>query len=355
VGAAVASAGAVAAGAGGFGLAGRVDVAASRRAVGTLVPTVPAPPIPAGAAFPELGTPPFITPIADFYRIDINLAVPQLRAEDAALRITGMVDRPLEFSFDDIRSMPLVEKTITMTCVSNEVGGPYVSTANFIGVPLLDLLDRAGVRAGAEQVVGHSVDGFTLGTPLELLRDAGDAMVAIGMNREALLPEHGFPMRTVVPGLYGYVSATKWLTELELATFDVKPYWVRRGWDGQPPGVAPIKISSRIDAPTSFQRVPGGDVTVAGTAWAQGRGISRVELRLDRGDWQPAHLAPEVNPFTWRMFRLTTPLDPGQHTVTCRAFDGTGQMQAEERLRLINPGPVPDGSTGWHSMIFTVE
>lgn len=356
VGAVAASAGAALAGAGGFGLARRIDVAASRRAVGALVPAIPAPPIPAGAAFPELGTPSFITPIADFYRIDINLAVPQLRAEDAALRITGMVERPLEFSFNDIRSMPLVERTITMTCVSNEVGGPYVSTANFIGVPLLDLLARAGVRDGAQQVVGHSVDGFTLGTPLELLRDAGkEAMVAIGMNREALLPEHGFPMRTVVPGLYGYVSATKWLTELELATFDVKPYWVRRGWDGEPPGVAPIKISSRIDAPTSFQRVQGGDVTVAGTAWAQGRGISGVELRFDTGDWQPADLAPEVNPFTWRMFRLTTALPPGQHTVTCRAIDGTGQMQAEERLRLINPGPVPDGSTGWHSMIFTVE
>lgn len=356
VGAVAASAGAVVAGAGGFGLARRTDVAASRRAVGALLPAIPAPPIPAGAAFPELGTPPFITPIADFYRIDINLAVPQLRAEDATLRITGMVDEPLEFSFDDIRSMPLVEKTITMTCVSNEVGGPYVSTANFIGVPLLDLLDRAGVRDGAQQVVGHSVDGFTLGTPLELLRRTGrDAMVAIGMNREALLPEHGFPMRTVVPGLYGYVSATKWLTELELATFDVKPYWVRRGWDGQPPGVAPIKISSRIDAPKSFQRVPGGDVTVAGTAWAQGRGISRVDLRFDQGDWQSAELGSEVSPLTWRMFRLTTALPPGQHTVTCRAVDGTGQMQAQERLRLINPGPVPDGSTGWHSMIFTVE
>ena len=351
-----AAAGALLAGAGGVLLAKRVDVAASRRAVGELIPTTPAPPIPAEAAFPELGTPTFITPSADFYRIDINLSVPQLRAEDAVLRITGMVDQPVEFSFDDIRSMPLREQTITMTCVSNEVGGPYVSTSNFIGVPLLDLLDRAGIQDGAEQVVGHSVDGFTLGTPLDLLRNAGkEAMVVIGMNREALLPEHGFPMRTVVPGLYGYVSATKWLTELELTTYDVKPYWVKRGWDGQPPGVAPIKISSRIDAPTSFQRLPAGEVTVAGTAWAQGRGISRVEVRFDNEPWRPAELATEVNPNTWRMFRLTRALPPGQHTVACRAFDGSGTMQTEERLRLINPGPVPDGSTGWHSMIFTVQ
>ncbi|BBY30854.1 molybdopterin-dependent oxidoreductase [Mycolicibacterium sediminis] len=356
VGALAASVGAAAAGAGGLVLTRRIDVTASRRAVGELVPETPAPPIPAGAAFPESGTPPFLTPIADFYRIDVNLAVPQLRAEDATLRITGLVNEPLELTFDDIRSMPLVEKTITMTCVSNEVGGPYVSTTNFIGVPLLALLERAGIADGAQQLVGHSVDGFTIGTPLDMLRAAGDeAMLAIGMDRRALPPEHGFPMRTVVPGLYGYVSATKWLTELELATYDVIPYWVERGWDGQPPGVVPIKISSRIDAPKSFQQVPGGDVTIAGTAWAQGRGISRVEVRIDKGDWQPAELATEVNPFTWRMFRLTTSLPSGQHTVACRAVDGSGVMQVEERLRLINPGPVPDGSTGWHSIVFTVE
>lgn len=356
VGALAASIGAVAAGTGGLALSRRIDAAASRRAVGDLVPTTPAPPIPPAAAFPELGTPPFLTPLADFYRIDVNLSVPQLRAEDATLRITGMVDEPLELTFDDIRSMPLVEKTITMTCVSNEVGGPYVSTTNFIGVPLLALLERAGIADGAQQLVGHSVDGFTIGTPLDMLRAAGDeAMLAIGMNRKALPTEHGFPMRTVVPGLYGYVSATKWLTELELATYDVKPYWVERGWDGQPPGVVPIKISSRIDAPKSFQRVPGGPVTIAGTAWAQGRGISRVEVRVDTDEWQPAELATEVNPFTWRMFRLTTPLPAGQHTVACRAYDGSGVMQVEERLRLINPGPVPDGSTGWHSIVFTVE
>jgi DMSO/TMAO reductase YedYZ molybdopterin-dependent catalytic subunit len=200
------------------------------------------------------------------------------------------------------------------------------------------------------------VDGFTLGTPLEAIRDAGDnAMLAIGMNREPLLPEHGFPMRTVVPGLYGYVSATKWVTELELATYDFKPYWVQRGWDGQPPGVVPIKISSRVDAPGAFERVAGGRVTVAGTAWAQGRGVSRVEIRFDNDQWEPAELAAEINPNTWRMFRLTKQLPPGQHRVTCRAIDGEGNMQAEERMGIITPGPAPDGSTGWHSIVFSVE
>lgn len=354
VGALGTTAGVAAAGLGGFTLAGQRDVEASRRAIGALVPAVPAPPIPAGAAFPELGTPRFLTPIADFYRIDINLTVPRLRAEDAALRITGMVEKPMTLTFNEIRNMPLVEKTITMTCVSNPVGGPYVSTANFIGVPLITLLDRAGVQSGATQLVGHSVDGFTIGTPVQAIRDADGALLVIGMNREPLLPEHGFPMRTVVPGLYGYVSATKWVTELELATYDVRPYWVERGWDGQPPGVAPIKLSSRIDAPGAFQKVPGADVTVAGTAWAQGRGIERVEVRVDDGDWEPAQLGVAVNPNTWRMFRLTKALAPGQHTVTCRAVDALGNLQAQDRLGVITPGPTPDGATGWHSIVFTV-
>ena len=340
----------------GSALQRRIDVDASRMAVGALIPAIPAPPIPAGAAFPELGTPTFLTPSQDFYRIDINLTVPALRAEDAVLKITGLVDRELSIPYSEIRRMPLVEKTITMTCVSNEVGGPYVSTSNFIGVPLIDLLDRAGIRAEATQVVGRSADGFTIGTPLQLLRDAGDeALLAIGMNREPLLPEHGFPMRTVVPGLYGYVSATKWLTELELATYDVKPYWVKRGWDGAPPGVVPIKISSRVDSPAPFQQLPAGEVTVAGTAWAQGRGLERVEVRFDDGEWEDAELATEVNKYTWRMFRLTRPLQPGLHKVTVRATDGTGVTQPQERLRLINPGPTPDGSTGWHAIDFSVD
>ncbi|MFB9387743.1 molybdopterin-dependent oxidoreductase, partial [Pseudonocardia petroleophila] len=203
-----------------------------------LVPAAPSPPIPAGAAFPELGTPTFLTPAAEFYRVDVNLTVPQLRAEDARLRITGLVDREIELTYDDVRAHRLVERPITMTCVSNYVGGPYVSTAAFIGVPLTDLLLEAGVRPEATQLIGRSVDGFTIGTPLRRVLQAEDrAMLAIGMNGEPLLPEHGFPMRTVIPGLYGYVSATKWVTELELTTFDVDPYWEQRGWDGDPEGI----------------------------------------------------------------------------------------------------------------------
>jgi len=352
-GSAAVATGAALAGVGGAALAGRVDVGASRRAVGAIVPDVPAPPIPANAAFPELGTPTFLTPSPEFYRVDINLTVPQLRAEDVTLRIHGMVDREIELSFDDIRSRRLFEKTITMTCVSNYVGGPYVSTSNFVGVPLVELLAEAGVQPGATQLVGRSDDGFTIGTPLQQVYDAGeDALLVIGMNREALLPEHGFPLRVVVPGLYGYVSATKWLTELELTTFDFDPYWEERGWDGDPQGIVPIKISSRVDAPRPFQVVPPGPVTIAGTAWAQGRGIQRVEVQFDDGPWQPAELGAPVNVNTWRMWRITQPLDPGLHRVVVRAVDRTGELQVEPRVGPINPGP--DGSTGWHSVQFRV-
>ena len=346
-------AGAAAAGVAGSVLANRIDVEASRRAIGTLDPVSPAPPIPDNAAFPSLGAPTFLTPSKDFYRIDINISVPRLRAEDAVLQIIGMVDQPVELSFDEIRRMPLVEKTITMTCVSNPVGGPYVSTSNFVGVPLMQLLDRAGVRPEVTQLVGRSGDGFTIGTPMQVVRDAGDdALLAIGTNREPLLPEHGFPMRTVIPGLYGYVSATKWLTELELTTFNFDPYWEKRGWDGDPDGIVPIKISSRVDSPGPFEQVPGGQVTAAGTAWAQGRGIKRVELMFDDGEWEPAELAAEVNPNTWRMWRLTKPLSPGTHQLTVCAVDGDGTLQQQERVGPISPGP--DGSTGWHSISFTM-
>ncbi|MHA6783277.1 molybdopterin-dependent oxidoreductase [Pseudonocardia saturnea] len=350
--------GGVAAGAALMGLGGellsrRVDVAASRAAVGRLVPAAPTPPIPAGAAFPELGTPTFLTPPVDFYRVDVNLTVPQLRAEDAVLRITGLVDREVELTYADIRARPLVERPITMTCVSNYVGGPYVSTSAFIGVPLSDLLAEAGVRPEATQLIGRSADGFTIGTPLRRVLQAEDrALLAIGMGGEPLLPEHGFPMRTVIPGLYGYVSATKWVTELELTTFDVDPYWEQRGWDGDPEGIVTIKTSSRIDAPGSFARLSAGEVTIAGTAWAQTIGIDRVEISVDEGPWEDTELGVEVNVDTWRMWRARRTLGPGLHSVTVRATDRSGYTQTADRVDPINPGP--DGSTGLHSNTFTV-
>ncbi len=326
----------------------RVDVQASRRAVGEIRPSVAAPPIPAGADFARDGTPSFITSNADFYRVDTALVVPRVRAENWSLRVHGMVDRELELSFDDLRNRRLVEKTITMTCVSNEVGGPYVSTANFVGVPLREVLREAGVRSGADQLVSKSVDGWTAGSPTEVvMEDSRDALLAIAMNGEPLPAEHGFPVRIVVPGLYGYVSATKWLADIELTTFDAfDAYWKRRGWGER----GPIKTMSRIDRPTGFQKVRGGKVVVAGVAWAQTTGVDAVEVRVDGGPWTPATLSAEVNLDTWRMWRTELDLAPGGHTAECRATDRSGYTQTQERAE-----PIPDGATGWHSAFFTVQ
>jgi len=344
-------AGATAAAAGVAGLSGqllgkRVDVQASRRAVGTIIPATKAPAVPAGADFATDGTPPFITANAEFYRVDTALVVPRLRAEDWSLRVHGMVDRELMLRYDDLRNRQLVEQTVTLTCVSNEVGGPYISTATFIGVPLRDVLIEAGVRSGADQLASRSVDGWTSGTPTEVVLEPDrGALLALAMNGEPLPAEHGFPVRMVVPGLYGYVSATKWLADLELTTFDAfDPYWARRGWAKK----APIKTMSRIDRPTGFQRVPAGKVVVAGVAWAQHRGVEGVEVRVDRGPWTEATLATVVNLDTWRMWRVELNLPKGGHTVEARATDKTGHTQPEQRAQ-----PVPDGATGWHSVFFT--
>ncbi|MDR7299957.1 molybdopterin-dependent oxidoreductase [Haloactinomyces albus] len=339
---------AVAAGAAGFGgqvLADRKGVRASRQAVGPLVPARRAPTIPPGADFTKSGTPPFITPNPDFYRIDTALSVPQVGTEDWHLRVHGMVEKELNWTFDDLMRRRLVEKTITMTCVSNPVGGPYISTANFIGVPLRDVLLEAGVRPGAEQVFSTSVDGFTAGTPVDALLDPDrGALLAVSMNGTPLPAEHGFPVRMVTPGLYGYVSATKWLTDLELTTWDKRTYWEERGWAER----APIKTQSRIDTPLGFGKVPAGRVTVAGIAWAQTVGIARVEVRADGGPWKDAQLADPVNIDTWRMWRTELDLSPGGHTIECRATDRSGYTQTPERVPV-----VPDGATGWHSVFFT--
>jgi DMSO/TMAO reductase YedYZ molybdopterin-dependent catalytic subunit len=346
--------GATAAGAGLAGLVGqflgnRIDVEGSRAAVGAIKPTTPAPELPPGVDFASQGTPTFITPNKDFYRVDTALSVPRLRAEDWKLRVHGMVDRELTLDYEDLRSRDLVERTITMTCVSNEVGGPYVSTANFTGVLLRDVLMEAGVKPGADQLFGTSSDGWTAGSPVDVVMEADrGAMLALGMNGEPLPVEHGFPVRMIVPGLYGYISATKWLVDLELTTFDAKQsYWIDRGWGR----LGPIKPMSRIDTPKGLSRLTGGGrTTVSGVAWAQPKGVAKVEVRSDGGPWQDATLAADVNDSAWRMWKIELDLPVGGHTVECRATDKSGFVQPQERV-----APIPDGATGWHSAFFTVE
>ncbi|RJQ78068.1 molybdopterin-binding protein [Pseudonocardiaceae bacterium YIM PH 21723] len=341
----------VAAGAGVAGVGGQLlsaarDAESSRAAIGRIVPAVPAPPLPRDVDFHGAGTPTFLTGNSDFYRIDTALSVPQVRAEDWELRIHGMVDREMRFRFDDIRRRTLIERPITMTCVSNEVGGPYVSTSNFIGVPIRDLLMEAGVKPGADQVAQRSADGWTCGTPTEaLLDEKRGAMLAIGMNGEPLPLEHGFPVRLVVPGLYGYVSATKWLVDMELTTWNAfDGYWVKRTWGKK----GPIKTESRIDRPRGLETVKTGRFTVAGTSWAQPHGVDKVEVRHNGGEWVAAQLSTEVSGSTWRLWKLDLDLRAGDHRVEVRATDRTGYTQTEQRAPVL-----PDGATGWHSIFFS--
>jgi len=292
------------------------------------------------------GIAPFFTSNRDFYRVDTALIVPQVPAETSRLRIHGLVDREVTLDFDELLSRPLVEADITLTCVSNTVGGKLVGNARWLGVPLRELLDEAGVRADADQIVGRSVDGFTAGFPVAAAYDR-NALVAVGMNGEALPLEHGFPARLVTPGLYGYVSATKWLTELELTRFDTfDQYWVRRGWDAQ----APIKTMARIDTPRSLARLSPGRTTVGGVAWAQTRGIEQVEIRIDDGPWAAARLADADGTDTWRQWRFEWDATAGRHQLSARATDGTGELQTEERAE-----PFPNGASGWHTLLVTVE
>jgi DMSO/TMAO reductase YedYZ molybdopterin-dependent catalytic subunit len=284
---------------------------------------------------------PFITPNGDFYRIDTALSFPRISLSKWKVDITGMVDNPLSLSFDDLLSRPQVEKIVTLTCVSNEVGGEYVSNASWQGVLLADLLNEAGVQKGAEQVFSTSLDGWNCGFPVPVALDGRDAMIAIGMNGEALPLEHGFPARLVVPGLYGYVSATKWLSKIELTTWDAaEGYWVPRGWARD----APIKTQSRIDVPRDGERVAAGSTKIAGVAWAQHRGIERVEVRVDEGDWQEAALGSDVTDDAWRQWVLDWDAAPGKHVIQVRATDKDGYTQTADVAR-----PDPDGATGYHT------
>ena len=306
----------------------------------------PLPPLPPRTDLEIEGLTPFVTSNADFYRIDTALEIPRIQIPDFKLRVTGMVDRPLELTFEQLTARPLVEADITLTCVSNEVGGKLAGNARWLGVRLDDLLAEAGVNPGADQIVGRSVDGYTCGFPVSTL-DGRDALVAIAMNGEPLPLEHGFPARLIVPGLYGYVSATKWLTEIEITTFDAfDHYWVPRGYSAE----APIKTQSRIDTPGPLARIPAGPTAIAGVAWAQTRGIDAVEVRIDDGPWEVARLGAEVNDTTWRQWTITWDASPGQHSMTCRATDSTGYTQTEDRA-----SPAPNGATGWHSLVVIVD
>jgi DMSO/TMAO reductase YedYZ molybdopterin-dependent catalytic subunit len=303
-------------------------------------------PAPAPVGDPQAaGAAPFYTPNADFYRVDTALTVPRLEAETWSLRLHGMVDRPVTLSFADLLAMPLVERDITLTCVSNEVGGPYVGNARWTGVLLGPLLERAGIQRGATQLLSTSADGWTCGTPTEVITDGRDAMLAVAMNGEPLPFEHGFPVRMVVPGLYGYVSATKWVTDLELTTLDEKAYWITRGYAQQ----APIKISSRIDTPKPLATIPAGTVAIAGVAWAQTTGIASVEVSIDGGDWQPAELSGEAGLDTWRQWFLRWDAPAGAHRITVRATDKAGVVQTDTRRPIY-----PDGATGQQELLVTV-
>jgi DMSO/TMAO reductase YedYZ molybdopterin-dependent catalytic subunit len=292
---------------------------------------------------------PYLTPNDDFYLIDTALSVPRIRLDRWQLRIGGRVDTPLGLTYDDLLARPQVERIITIACVSNEVGGDLIGNAVWQGVLLRDLLEEAGVQPGAEQVFGTSVDGWTCGFPVAAALDGRDAMVAIGMNGEPLPLQHGFPARVIVPGLYGYVSATKWVESLELTTWDeATGYWIPRGWARE----APIKTQSRIDVPRRGDEVSRGVVAVAGVAWAQQRGVARVEVRVDDGEWREARLAPDLTIDSWRQWVYewdTTGLEPGEHRLQVRATDATGETQTDEVAR-----PDPDGATGWHTRTVTV-
>ncbi|MFF6833866.1 molybdopterin-dependent oxidoreductase [Streptomyces sp. NPDC012438] len=329
------------------------NAAASRAALRLPRPASPAPPVPAGARLAVPGIGPFVTPNRDFYRVDTALVVPKVDANRWRLRLHGTgVREDLVLTLRDLMARRTVERDITLSCVSNEVGGPYVGNARWLGVPLADLLRETGVRppsegGPADQLVARSVDGMTIGTPVEDVMDGRDALLAFGMNGEPLPFEHGFPVRMVVPGLYGYVSACKWIESIELTTFDAyDAYWVPRGWAAE----APVKTQSRIDTPRPFGRPAAGTVMVAGVAWAQHRGVRRVEVRVDDGPWREARLAAEDTRDTWRQWTYPWEAAPGRHTLTVRATDGTGATQPERRTETM-----PDGAQGWHSVVVTVE
>ena len=331
----------------GRGLLDRGRLIASDQAGAIPAPEATAPPPPAGSSLEVEGITPLVTPNRDFYRIDTSLLVPHPDVATWRLRVTGMVDRPFELTYDELVALPLHEQYVTIACVSNEVGGNLVGNALWTGVRLKELLERAGVHPEATQIVGRAVDGFTVGFPTaHAIADDREPLVAVAMNGEPLPANHGYPARLIVPGLYGYVSATKWLTEIELTTLEAfDAYWVPLGWAKQ----APILTQSRIDVPSSGARVPAGTVAVAGVAWAPDRGISAVEVQVDEDGWQPAEVSAPISDATWVQFLHRWEATAGEHLLRVRATDGLGEVQTDTRTP-----PPPDGSRGHHTIRVTI-
>jgi DMSO/TMAO reductase YedYZ molybdopterin-dependent catalytic subunit len=331
----------------GRGLLDRGRLAASTQAESLPAPGATAPPPPAGAELDVEGLSPLVTPNTDFYRIDTALLVPRPDVATWRLRVIGLVDRPFELTYDQLVAMPLHEQYVTIACVSNEVGGDLVGNALWTGVRLKELLERAGVQPHATQIVGRAVDGFTAGFPTaHALADDREALVAVAMNGEPLPPSHGYPARLIVPGLFGYVSATKWLSEIELTTLDgFDGYWVPLGWAKQ----GPILTQSRIDVPTNGARFAAGVVAIAGVAWAPDRGVTAVDVQVDEDGWEPAELSTPISDATWVQFVRRWKATPGEHLLRVRATDGDGEVQTDMRTP-----PPPDGARGHHTIRVTV-
>ncbi|WP_280493947.1 molybdopterin-dependent oxidoreductase [Nocardia asiatica] len=338
---------AVVAGVGGRLLgARRSDVSGERAAVRLPAPSAPAESLPPGVDLRVPGLTPYLTPNDDFYRIDTALIVPQVSKDSWSLRIHGMVAREIRLSWADLALRPAEEHLVTLACVSNPVGGDLIGNARWLGYRVDQLLAEAGPHPDADMVLSRSADGWTAGTPLAVLTDGRDALLAIGMNGEPLPVRHGYPARLVVPGLYGYVSATKWVTELEVTRFDrATAYWTRRGWSA----LGPIKTGTRIDTPRARNRLQPGRIAIAGVAWAQHRGVRAVEVQIDNGPWQQARLSEELSIDTWRQWVFDWDAASGPHTIRARATDATGETQTAERRDVI-----PDGATGHPSVTVQV-
>ncbi len=347
VGSGIAAAAAVAGTIAGRELGTRRDVTVARNALRFPRPTVAAPPLPPGSDLHIPGLSSFITPNDSFYRVDTALLLPQVDPSTWQLRIHGMVQREVTITFAELLRRPLIEDYVTLTCVSDPVGGPYVGNAKWLGASLAALIRQARPRAGASQLLCTSVDGFTSGTPLPVVLDGRDALLAVAMNGTALPVAHGFPARMVIPGLYGYVSATKWVTDIEVTTFaDATAYWAERGWSQQ----APIKTESRIDVPAIGSTLRPGPTQVAGVAWAQHKGVAAVEVRVDRGPWHEARLAAVPDIDTWRQWVFPWQATPGNHVLEARATDKTGYTQTALQAQ-----PPPNGASGYPSAAVTVR